>query len=103
MAAKRKPFQNVRVVFQKSAPGVKIAIIALLVVCTVTLVALSISIGISKANKEALRQEAVTMEQDNAELKEDISEFGTLKSLKELAAKLFGLVDPDTVFFSPED
>ena len=103
MAAKRKPFLNIRVVFQRSAPGVKIAIIALLVVCTVTLVALSISIGISKAKTEALRQEAVGLEQENASLSEDISEFGTIKSFKELAAKLLGLVDPDTVFFSPED
>ena len=103
MKPKRKPFQNVRIVFQRSAPGVKIAIIALLVVCTVTLIALGIGIGISKANTEAMRQEAVGLEQENAALSEDISEFGTLKSIKELAAKWLGLVDPDTVFFSPED
>lgn len=103
MAAKRFSFRNIRVVFQRSAPGVKIAIISLLVVCTITLVALTIGIGISKANTEALRQEAAGLEQENASLSEDIGEFGTIKSIKELAAKLLGLVDPDTVFFSPED
>lgn len=103
MTAKKNPFLNIRVVIQRSAPGLKIAIIALLVVCTITLVALSISLGIAKANTESLRQEAVGLEQENASLSEDISEFGTLKSIKELAAKLLGLVDPDTVFFSPED
>lgn len=103
MAAKRNPLKNIRVVFQRSSPKVKIAIIALLVVCTVTLVALSIHIGAAKANTEALRQEAVALEQENTSLSEDIREFGTLEGIKRFAARFFGLVDPDTVFFSPED
>lgn len=103
MAAKRNPFKHIRLVYQRSSPKVKILVITMLIVCTVTLLALSIGIGVSKANTEALRQQAACYEQENAELSEDISEFGTIKSIKELAKKLFGLVDPDTVIFSPEE
>lgn len=102
--AEKKPFRNVRLVFKNDAhPGVKIAIIATLIVCTITLVALGIGIGISKANTQAMQQEAAGIAQENSELRQDIAEFGTLKSLKELAKKFLGLVDPDSVFFSPED
>lgn len=102
MAARRKNTKRVRLVFQRSSPKLKILVIATLIFCTVALLALSIGIRITKDNIESLRQEAAGKEQSNAELREDISEFGTLKSIKELAKKLFGLVDPDTVILSPK-
>ena len=103
MAAKTNPFKHIRFVRQRSSPKVKLLVLITLIVCTVALLALSIGITVAKADTEALRQEAVELEQENAELSEDISEFGTLKSIKELAKKLFGLVDPDTVILSPEE
>ena len=103
MAARRNPFKRFRLVFQPSSPKLKILVVVTLVVCTVALLTLSIGIAVSKANAEAMRQEAAGLEQENAALSEDISEFGTIKSIKELARKLFGLVDPDTVIFSPEE
>ncbi|MBO5867316.1 MAG: hypothetical protein J6Q54_00215 [Oscillospiraceae bacterium] len=101
--AEKKKAPKVRLVFQKSSPWLKIAIIALVLVCTITLVALTIGIGISKANTEAMRQEALELEQDNDRLSQEVNEFGTIQSIKRLAEKLLGLVDPDTVFFTPED
>ena len=101
--AEKKKSPKVRLVFQKSSPWLKIAIIALVLVCTITLVALTIGIGISKANTEAMRQEALELEQDNDRLSQEVKEFGTIQSIKRLAEKLLGLVDPDTVFFTPED
>ena len=103
MAAGRNPFKRIRLVYQRSSPKLKILVIVALAVCTVTLLALSIGIGVSKANTEALRQEAAGYEQENAALSQDIEEFGTIKSIKELAKKFLGLVDPDTVIFSPEE
>ena len=103
MTARRNPFKHIRLVFQRSSPKLKILVLVALVVCTITLLALSIGISVSKANTEALRQEAVALEQENTSYREDIREFGTIKSIKELARKLFGLVDPDTVIFSPEE
>ena len=103
MSARRNPFKHIRLVFQRSSPKLKILVLTALVVCTVTLLALSIGIAVSKEKTESLRQEAAALEQENAALSEDISEFGTINSIKEFARKLFGLVDPDTVILSPKE
>ena len=103
MDLRRNPLKRFRLKFHPGSPKLKILVIITLVVCTVALLALSIGITVSKANYEAYRQEAAGLEQENAALSQDIDEFGTIKSIKELARKLFGLVDPDTVIFSPKE
>lgn len=103
MATKPNPFRRIRLVFRHSSPLVKKLVLATLIVCTVTLLVLAIAIGNAKANTETLRQEAADYVQKNEELSEDIGELGTLKSFKDLATKLLGLVDPNTVIFSPEE
>lgn len=102
MATRKNPFKHVRLVFQRSSPLVKILVISTLVVCTITLVALSIGIANAKADLEADRQAAAALEQENAALSEDIGELGTINSIKELARRFLKLVDPDTIIFSPE-
>lgn len=103
MTAGRNPLKHIRLVFRRSSPLVKSLVIAALAVCTVTLLALSIGIAHSKKNTDQLRQEAASYQQENAQLQEDIGKMGTVESIKELARRLLGLVDPDTVFFSPEE
>ena len=39
---------------------------------------------------------------ENNELEDTISNMGTLQGIKDLAGKLLGLVDPDTVIILPE-
>ena len=56
----------------------------------------------AQKEEEALRTKAATLEQENKELNEDISQLGTVESIKKIAAKILGLVDPDTVVFLPE-
>ena len=103
MAMKNNPFKHIRLVYQRTTPAAKILVISTLVVCTVTLLALSIGISREKAALEADRKVAAALEQENAELAEDISELGTTKSIKDLAQRFLGLFDPDTIIFSPED
>lgn len=103
MAAKKNPLSHIRLVYQRSSPKLKILVITALVVCTVTLLALSIGIATSKAALEENRQTAAALEQENATLTEDISELGTIKSIKDLARRFLGLWDPDTTIFSPEE
>ncbi len=100
---KSNPLRRVRLVIQRTSPLVKILVIAVLIVCTLTLLALSIGISGAEDKADALRQEAAGLEQENSELRQDIKEFGTIQSIKDLAEKLFGLVDPDTVIFSPNE
>lgn len=77
-------------------------VLATIIIATVALLSLTIAISSAKNDANALRDEALALEQENAQLSEDISEFGTIKSIKDLARKLLGLVDPDTVIFDPE-
>ena len=46
---------------------------------------------------------AAALEQENKSLAEKIKDLGTVESIKELAGKLLGLIDPDTVIFLPEE
>ena len=103
MAAKKNPFKNVRLVFQRSSTLVKTLVIAVLVVCTITLLALGIGISRSRANKERERQKAVALQQENDQLSEDIDKLGTIESIKDLAERFWKLVDPDSIVFSPEE
>ena len=103
VAAKKNPLKRVRVVFQQSSPLVKTLVIAVLVVCTVTLLALSIGISRARENEEKERQKAIALEQENAGLKEDINNLGTIESIKDLAGRFWQLVDPDSIVFSPEE
>ena len=102
MAAGRNPFSRIRLVFKRSSKKVKCIVLATIIVATLALFALTIAISSAKNQTDALRNQALELEKENAQLSEEISEFGTIKSIKELAKKLLGLVDPDTVIFDPE-
>lgn len=102
MAAGKNPFKRIRLVYRRSSKTVKCVVLATVIVATVTLLALTISIVDAKNKAEALRNEAIALEKENAQLSEDISQFGTINGIKDLAKKFLGLVDPDTVFFDPE-
>lgn len=102
MAAGRNPFSRIRLVYRRSSKTVKCVVLATIIVATLALLSLTIAISSAKNEAEALRSEAMALEQENAQLSEDISELGTIKSIKDLARKLLGLVDPDTVIFDPE-
>lgn len=98
----KNPLKRIRLVFRRSSPKLKILVILALVVCTVTLLALSVKIRQTRDNTQALAQEGAALEQENQALTEDISDLGTIKSIKDLARRFLGLFDPDTTIFSPE-
>ena len=103
MAKKKNPLKHIRVVYQRTSPLVKVSVIATLIVCTITLAALSVSINNTKAALEEDRRRAAILEQENAALSEDIANLGTIESIRNLARRFLGLFDPDTIIFSPED
>ena len=102
MAAKTNPLKRIRLVFRRSSPKLKILVILALAVCTVTLLALTVKIRQVKENTQALAQEGAALEHENKVLTEDIQDFGTIESIKDLARRFLGLFDPDTTIFSPE-
>lgn len=102
MAAGKNPFTRIRLVCKPSSTAVKCIILAALVLSTAALLMLRGAISDAKQQEEAMRQEAIRLEQQNRDLGEDIAQLGTVQSVKDLAARYFGLVDPDTVIFLPE-
>lgn len=102
MAAGANPFRRIRLVYRRSSTVVKCVVIAALALGIAALLFLRGAILREEQEKEDLRQQAATLEQENEDLEHSISQLGTVQSVIELAEKLLGLVDPDTVIFQPE-
>ena len=99
--AGKNPFRRIRVVFQRSSTTLKILLLAALLLSTVTLLALRFALLNEKDKAEALRQQAVALEQENQKLTRRNALLGTVQSVQELASEMLDLVDPDTVIFEP--
>ena len=102
MASGRNPLSRIRLVFRHSSNLLKIVVIAAIVLSTMALLTLRLAILDARKQTDARRNEAAALEQENDQLEKTISDLGTVQSIKELAGKLLGLVDPDTVIFMPE-
>jgi cell division protein FtsB len=94
--------RRIRLVYRRSSNTLKIVVIAALVLGTLSLLMLRGAILRMEQKAEELRQQAAVLEQENKKLEESISQLGTVQSVTDLAEQLLGLVDPDTVIFSPE-
>ncbi len=103
MAAKRNPLHRIRLVYRRSSTLLKCVVLSAIVVCIVALLILRGAILDAKEREAELRNEAASLEQENEDISKDISQIGTIESIKKLAGKLLGLVDPDTVIFLPEE
>ena len=103
MANRKNPFRRIRLVYRRSSTLLKCAVLAVIVLSTVALLAIHFTIGQTKRDTEALRQEAARLEMENRQLTEDIAEIGTVQSIKRIAMEQLGLVDPDSEFFKPVD
>ena len=95
--------QKIRLVYRRSSTLVKCVVLAALVLSTLALVVLRLAIQDAKNQLEQQRDQAAALEQNNRELNQAISQLGTVQSVEDLAEKLLGLVDPDTVIFQPEE
>lgn len=103
MAGKTNPLSRIRLVYRRSSPLLKSALLVAIVLCTVCLTVLRFQLLAEQEKQETLRSEAVTLEQKNAELEKLIAELGTVQSVKRIALTELGLVSPDTVLFLPKE
>ncbi len=91
----------VKLVFRSNK--VIMAVVLVAVICsTVAVVTLQNYLEESKNQFELLRQQAAELEEQNKELTSDIEGLGSVESAIEIAEEELGLVDPDTVVFTPE-
>lgn len=93
----RKP---VKVVF-RSRPLIMAVVMLLVITATVGMVTLQNALDNSRSQFEAMRQQAAALEAANAELNANIAQLGTVDSAIRIAEEELGLVDPDTIVFTP--
>ena len=87
--------------FRRSPTTLKILLLVALLASTVTLLTLRFALLDEKDKAEALRQQAVALEQENKKLEHTNALLGTVQGVRELAVELLGLVDPNTIIFEP--
>ena len=101
--ARRNPLSRIRLVYRRSSTLVKCVVLAALILCTLALLVLRKEILDTKSQLKDAREKAAALERENDRLEQSISQLGTVQSVTDLAGKLLGLVDPDTVIFLPEE
>ena len=102
MAPRQNPLRRIRLVYRHSSTLVKCVVLAAVLLSTLALLTLRHAILETRQQAEDLRNQAALIEQENKDLSQSIAQLGTVQSVTELAGKLLGLVDPDTVIFEPE-
>lgn len=102
MAQKNGPFSHIRLVIRRSSVLTKIVVLAAVVLSIAALLALRSAILDTRAETEALRSQAITLEQENSELTQDLKDLESVDGVLRIAQEELGLVDPDTIIFKPE-
>ncbi len=100
MANKRRP--KVRIRFGRSSPLLKVLLIVMIVICTVSLVTLRAAITDVESQTELLRKQAAQLEKENHNLAQNIAQIGTVQGIKRIASQMLDLVEDGANFFIPE-
>ena len=93
---------KIKLVYRPGNTLIKVALLAVIVLSTAALITIHAAIDRSEKEKEALRNEAIVLEQENQELQEDIDALGSKDSIMEIAAKQLGLV-PNIILYITAD
>lgn len=98
----KNPFQNIKLVFRRSRTLTKLVVLAVVVLSTVTLLALGSAIIKERNRMESSRDEAIALEQENERYQQYIKELGTIQGLLRIAREKLGLIEPDNLVIQPE-
>lgn len=102
MAQINTPNGKVKLVYRRSRTSTKVVVLTAVILSVVALTALCIAIGVTRANTEQLRQEAVEMEKENSRLKLYIEQLGTIEGIIRIAQEELGLIEPGSIIIQPE-
>jgi cell division protein FtsL len=102
MKKRINPLSNIKLVYRPGSNLIKIALLAVIVLSTAALITIHAAINRSEAKNNALRNEAISLEQENQALAEDIGAFGSRESIIEIAGKQLGLV-PNIIIYVTAD
>ena len=98
----KKLLPNIKLVFRRSRTLTKLAILAVVVLSTLTLLVLGSAIVKERSRIADSRDEAIALEQDNQRWQRYIDELGTVRGILRIAREKLGLVDPDSLVIQPE-
>ena len=96
-----KPFQRIKLVYRRSSMLLKILIIVTILASIAALVALRIAVSNYQQQSQVLQSQAAALQQKNETLTQQIAELGTKASIRRIATEELGLVDPNSLFFTP--
>jgi len=94
---------RIRFIYRRSSPLLKCVVLAAIVLSTAALILLSSATKEAEKRLEQYRQLAAQGELTNAELQQKLAELGSVKGIIRIAGEKLGLVEPDTIFFIPEE
>ena len=93
--------KKVQPVYRRSSNRTKIIVIVLLVVGITGFFVLRHAINEAEAVNAVLESQADQLEQENADLQENIDNLDTVQGVEQIAQDELGLVSPDTVLIQP--
>ena len=94
-------FGRFRLIYKRSSPLTKCAVLVAILLSAVALITLRTNIRAHKAEQQKLEQEAAQLEYENYQLAKQIAQIGSIESIKGIATRELGLVDPDSEFYGP--
>lgn len=102
MANDTAPGGKIKLVYRKSRTATKIVVIAAIVLSILALTALTVTIHLTRAETENLRQEAIGLERENSRLERYIEQYGTIEGIIRIAQEELGLIEPESIIIQPE-
>ena len=101
MGAIKNILSRIRLRYRPSSPILKWVVLAMVVLCTVTLIVLGAAIHKSQQEYKQQLQQLELLKQENQKLVHYITELGSVQSVVRIAREELGLEDPDAVIFEP--
>ena len=95
-------FKRIRLVRGRSHPLTKIVVLCTIVLSSATLLTLQLALQNAQDQAQSLKDQAAYVAQQNDQLKDNISQLGSVDSVERIAEEELGLVYPDSVIFQPE-
>lgn len=93
---------RIKLQFQKSGILVKVAVLAVVVLCTLAMLSMRGVILQQREEKARLQKQAQVLEQENSRLESGIATLGTVEGVIQIAQDELDLVLPNTVILTPE-
>ena len=94
--------KKIRVKFRKASLPLKIVVLAMVVLSMAALLLVWLYKQDAQKEYDKLRDQAITLEQENNRLQQAIDKLGTVQGIAQIAQEQLGLVDPDTVIIEPD-